>query len=423
MNLICVFWLRNLRVFYMKRNLECKILSLLEQFPIVVILGARQCGKTTLARQLLPDWKYIDLENPLDHELIQRDPIFFFQQYPRHVVIDEAQDYPELFRVLRGIVDVERQEKGRFLLTGSSSPELLSQVSESLAGRVAMVHLGTLKANEYYDQPLSEFYQLFQEELTPKNIVTKTPPLSTQQMQTVWFRGGYPEPVLQQDQLFYERWMDAYRDTYVNRDIAKLFPRLNKRAYQRFLYILSKLSGTIINRRDLARAIEISEGSVREYLTIIEGTFLWNFLPSFEGNAIKSIIKMPKGYLRDTGLLHHLLRINSYEKLYHDPLMGNSFEAFVIEELLKGMQATFVTNWRPFYYRTRDGAEIDLILEGPFGMLPIEIKHGVNVKIKQLTALIKFVEDYQLPFGMLINQSEQVQWLTPKIVQIPVGWL
>lgn len=406
-----------------KRNLEIKAQQMLDMFPVVAIVGARQVGKTTLAKGMVNDWKYIDLESPDDFELISRNPNLFFKQYPQHVIIDEAQIYPELFPVLRGIIDSHRSQKGRFIITGSSSPELLSQISETLAGKIGLIELGTLKANEYYQKPLSRFYDLFATKLSLQNVISGPAPLSLAEMQVVWFKGGYPEPLLEKNMMFYHQWMESYRDTYINRDIARLFPRLNKIAYRRFLTILSKLSGTIINKRDLGRAIEVTEGTVKDYLKIVEGTFLWRALPSFERNIIKSIIKMPKGYIRDTGLLHYLIRIKSFEELFEDPLVGFSFEAFVVEELIKGLQATSATNWEPYYYRTRNGAEIDLILDGFFGLLPIEIKYGTSVHLKQITALIQFVEEHNLPLGMVINQSESVEWITPKIVQIPVGWI
>lgn len=406
-----------------KRNLEYKATQMLSMFPIIAILGARQVGKTTLAKKLIADWKYIDLEDPDDFDLISRNPKLFFKQYPRDVIIDEAQIYPDLFPILRGVIDQNRSEKGRFIITGSSSPELLSQVSETLAGRIGLIELGTLKANEYYQKPLSPFYNLFTEKLSPKNLVSGSAPLSPMEMQTLWFKGGYPEPLLEGNPSFYYQWMENYRDTYINRDIARLFPRLNKIAYRRFLTILSKLSGTIINKRDMARGIEVNEGTIKEYLNIVEGTFLWRSLNSFERNIVKSIIKMPKGYIRDSGLLHYLTRIGSFEELMEDPLVGVSFEAFVVEELLKGLQATMVTNWSPYYYRTRNGAEIDLLLDGPFGLLPVEIKYGTSVRLKQLTALTQFVEEHELPLGIVINQSDSIEWITPKIVQIPVGWI
>jgi len=406
-----------------KRNLEIKALLTLEMFPVLSILGARQVGKTTLAKNLGEGWKYIDLENQNDFELITRDPYLFFQHYPHHVIIDEAQVYPALFPILRGIIDANRSENGRFIITGSSSPELLSHTSETLAGRIGLLELGTLKANEYYQKPLSRFYDLFTDKVSPDRLVSGPAPLSVFDMQQVWFKGGYPEPLLEENPLFYHQWMENYRNTYINRDIGKLFPRLNKMAYRRFLTVLSKLSGTIINKRDLARALEVSEGTAREYLEIVEGTFFWKSLPSFERNIVKSVIKMPKGYIRDTGLLHDLVRVGSFEELIDSPLVGTSFEAFVIEELLKGLQATLVTNWQAYYYRTRNGAEIDLILDGPFGVLPLEIKYGSSVRLKQVSTLSQFIEEHHLPLGIVINQSTSIEWITPKIVQIPVGWI
>lgn len=407
----------------LKRNLESKITSLLKQFPAVALLGARQVGKTTLAKQLCPDWRYLDLENPDDAELIKRDPAFFFQQFPNHLIIDESQEYPELFSLLRGVIDNQRELKGRFILTGSSSPDILSAISESLAGRIAIVELGTLKANEIYQQPLSEFYQIFLEKLDVNRLPKTISALSLSQIQTAWLRGGYPEPILSMDKQFYNQWMDSYRDTYINRDIAKLFPRLNKVNYQRFMQMLCQVSGSILTKSELARAIEVSEKTITEYINIATGTFLWQPLLSYEKNITKSIVKMPKGYLRDSGLLHYLLKIGNENDLYFHPKVGNSFEGFVIEEIYKGLQALPITNWDMRYYRTRGQAEIDLILEGFFGILPIEIKQGVKVKNNQLVALSNFIEEHNLGFGLVINQAAEPLWLTPKIYQLPVTWI
>ena len=406
-----------------KRNLGSKIDYLLKHFPAVIILGARQAGKTTLAKDLKPSWHYVDLENPADFDRISHDPNFFFQNHSDALIIDEAQEYPELFKVLRGVIDSNRSEKGRFLITGSSSPELLGHASETLAGRVAIVELGTLKANEFYEKPLSPIYDLFKGKLDRNALPSGDAPLSVPQVQDMWLRGGYPEPVLASNRDFYLQWMEQYRNTYINRDIASLFPRLDKIAYRRFLTTLSKLSGSILNKRDLASAIEVSEGTVKSYLSIADGTFLWRQLPSYEKNVLKAVIKMPKGHIRDTGLLHYLLQIQDLESLIADPIVGQSFEGFVIEELIKGLQATTLTNWQAHYYRTRNRADIDLILSGPFGVLPIEIKFGSHTRIKTLTALSAFVKEHKLPFGVLINQSDEVTWLTPEIIQIPVGWV
>lgn len=408
------------------RNSIPHLQYLLAHFPAVAIIGPRQAGKTTIANQIAPTWQYIDLERPADYQLVSHDPDFFFSTHPRHLIIDEAQLLPPVFNVLRGVIDSARSETGRFILTGSSSPELLTQISESLAGRIATVELGTLKANEFYQVPLSPLYDIFQNKITRQEIdalMALQPPLQNSQLTAHWLQGGYPEPIFAHDRRFYDQWMADYRLSYVNRDIARLFPRLNKAAYQRFLMVLSKLSGTIINKSQLARDIEVDEKTVREYLSIAEGTFLWRTLQSYENNVKKSITKMPKGYLRDSGLLNYLLRIHDLDELYQHPQVGNLFEAFVIEEILKGLEAKGIVNWQPYYYRTRNGAEIDLVLEGFFGTVPIEIKYGSTVQMKQLTALRHFVQEHKLPFGILINQSDRMQWICEEIVQIPLGWV
>ena len=405
-----------------KRNIYPYAIDLMKQYPVVAIVGARQVGKTTLAKILAQDFMYLDLEKSSDYDRIAHDPEFFFKQYPDKVIFDEAQELPALFPILRGIIDEQRQKKGQFILTGSSSPELLENISESLAGRIAIIELGTLKANEYYHQPLSDLYDLFQQPLSKENIIINTPLRSIQQMQQFWLIGGYPDPI-SGDKRFYQDWMVDYQATYLNRDIAKLFPKLDKISYRRFLTILGKLSSKIINKSDIARAIGVSEPTIKKYLNIANGTFLWRQLSSFEKHTIKNIIKMPRGHIRDSGLLHHLLHIYTLENLQSDPIAGFSFEAFIIEEILKGLQDARIRNADAYYYRTRSGAEIDLILDGPFGILPIEIKYGYKTTRQQLRSLTDFVKKNNCAFGMLINQSDQIEWLTEEIIQIPAGYL
>jgi hypothetical protein len=391
------------------------------------LIGPRQSGKTTLAKQTFPTWNYIDLERPQDYERLVHNPDFFFSQYSQQLIIDEAQLLPVLFSALRGVIDEHRQQKGRFILTGSSNPQLLSNISETLAGRIATIELGTLKANEFFQRELSPFYQIFQEKMNKEKIneilLKNKQPLNQIQMAQHFLQGGYPEPIFARDHYFYDQWMENYRINYVNRDLGRLFPRLNKVAYQRFLNILSQLSGTIINKSQLARDIEVDEKTVREYMTIAEGTFLWRSIPSYEKSTIKSMVKLPKGYIRDSGLLNYLLRIRDFESLNQHVKVGNLFEAFVIEEIHKGIEATGCVNWQASYYRTRAGAEIDLILEGYFGTVPIEIKYGSVTPMKQLATLREFVRGHQLPYGILINQCSQATWLCEEIIQIPVGWV
>lgn len=407
-----------------KRNLEEKLNKLLAFFPAAIILGVRQGGKTTLAKQLKSDWKYFDMEKASDFDFVTRDFDFFFRENPQKLIIDEAQQAPEIFRELRGVIDRNREQKGRFILTGSSAFDLLKNVSESLAGRVAIVELGTLKFNEFYQKPLSPFYKIFDSPLSSftldylRNLKVE---ISHTEVIDFFLKGGYPEPVLNGDAKFYQVWMENYFNAYVQRDIRILFPRLDITKYRRFIMMLSSLSGTIINRSELGRSLDTSEVTVKEYMDIAHGSYLWRNVPSFEKSIIKSIIKMPKGIFRDSGLLHFLQKIRNNDQLMMYPRVGLNFEVFVMEEIIKGLEATMLTGWEYFYYRTRNGAEVDMIVQGDFGILPIEIKFGLHTDKGQLTSLKKFITENNLPLAIVINNSEEVTMLTDGIIQIPVG--
>lgn len=406
------------------RNIQEKIIFLLETFPAVAIIGARQTGKTVLSKTLRPNWKYVDLENPDDLTKLSQAPGLYFEQFKSEIIFDEAQNYPELFNILRGVIDQQRDKKGQFIITGSSSPKLLSHLADSLAGRIAIVELGTLKSNEYFGTPLNPFYHLFDSALNKEllNVEMKSP-LSNAQMRTHWLKGGYPEPRLQHDALKQQLWTQNYLDTYINRDLALLFPKLDKVKYQRFVNMLSQLSGTIINKSDLGRTLEFNESTARDYLSIADKTFIWREILSYEKSITKSVLKMPKGHLRDSGLQHFLLKITDETQLFNSLYVGKSFESFVIEEILKGLEAKLITNWHPYYYRTRRGVEIDLILDGMFGTLPIEIKYGTSTKLKQLSGLSRFIEENGLSFGLVINQASEPMWLSETIFQLPVSYL
>jgi len=187
--------------------------------------------------------------------------------------------------------------------------------------------------------------------------------------------------------------------------------------------MLSSLSGTIINRSDLGRSLNTSEVTVKDYLDISHGSYIWRNILSYEKITGKSIVKMPKGIFRDTGLLHFLQKIRHIDQLMIYPQVGSNFEAFVIEEIIKGLEATMTRGWEYFYYRTRNGAEVDLVIEGDFGTLPIEIKFGINTDRNRLTSLKKFVAENGLPLGIVINNSEEVAMLADRIIQIPTGLL
>ncbi len=407
-----------------RRNIEKKVNELLGFFPVVIISGVRQCGKTTLARMLRPNWRYFDLERHKDFDFVTTDFEFFIKEHPHSIIIDEAQRFPTLFQELRGVIDRDRQRKNRFLLTGSSSPELIKNVSESLAGRVALVELGTFKVNEIYALDLPDFYKIFHGTLSNATIdfiKGLEPIIDHDHVMETFLKGGYPEPILEKNDRFFNAWMENYYQTYIQRDSRTLFPRLDLIKYQRFIAMLSALSGTIINRSQVGRSLDISEKSIRDYLEIAGGSYIWRNIPSYEQSVSKSVVKMPKGNFRDSGLANFIQGIHSRNQLMNYPYVGAGFEAFISEEIIKGIQTTDAVNWNYYYFRTRNGAEIDMILKGPFGTLPIEIKLGSVIKQRQIHTLKNFVYNNELPLGLVINNSDNVELVADRIIQLPAS--
>ena len=410
-----------------KRFIEDKIDSLLGMFPVVAIVGPRQCGKSTMVRQLRPGWRYYDLENPSDYQLISNDPVAFFNLNAENIIIDEAQHYPDIFRVLRGVIDSDRQKKGRFILTGSSSPDIAQGVTESLAGRIATVEMWPFKQCEYYEREFPGIYKLLiNSRAEIGDFMKLSPGLSLLESMQIWFKGGFPEPLIEGEKnpQFYDQWQENYIQSYIGRDIRMLFPRLNIHTFRRFLLLLAQFSGHQLNMSEMARALEVSVMTIKEYLDIIHQTFLWRNMPPFTKNLLKKVQKAKKGFFRDQGLLHSFLKISGPDSLLIHPVAGFSFESFVIEEIIRGVQATMATRLDYAYYRTVDKSEVDFVLDGVNGSIPIEVKLSSTVKHRTaLRGLKNFIIDSGAAFGILVNRGQRVELLSENIIQIPVNYL
>ncbi len=407
----------------MERLYKSLLREYLSFFPCVAIIGPRQCGKTTLLSCLPKDWKVYDLEKQSDFQLLSHDVDLFLRLNPERVAIDEAQLRPELFPALRVAIDRERQKTGRFVITGSSSPKLIRAVSESLAGRIGIIEMAPFSFAEVRQDLSGRFFRLltgrgfpldYTNELEPKGEVAD--------IHEFWFKGGYPEPWTRKSERYYDLWMNQYIGTYLYRDVARLFPGINESRFRTFVQILSGISGNVINYSDAARSLGVSQPTVRDYFQIVHGTFLWRTMPAYTRNVIKRVVKHPKGYLRDSGLLHYLLRIPDMDNLLVHPGMGRSWEAMVTEEIIRGLNALGIS-FDYYYYRTGGGAEVDLILEGNFGLIPIEIKHGQTVSQRQLRGLRDFIREQRCRFGLVINNSESTQQYDDTIFGIPFSHL
>ncbi len=411
----------------MKRQYQPLIQEYLSYFPCVALIGARQTGKSTLIQMVANNRESFDLEARVDYDQIARDPDFFLRSKQAPIAIDEAQLIPELFPALRVAIDRNRSVAGQYLLSGPSSPELLSAIAESLAGRIGIIEIAPFSFSETREVDTPNLLSLFQENFSAQDIFSFSLPAAEhapqlQHVNDYWFYGGYPEPWLKEEGRFREVWREQYLKTYIERDVAKLFPNLNSVRFRRFIELLAGCSGSIINYSNIANLLDVSQPTVKDYFKIAHGTFMWRNLPPYTKNVTKRIVKHPRGYFRDTGLLHHILQIASHQRLQSHPQMGASWEGFVIEEILRSLNAAGI-NYIHYYYRTSGGAEIDLVVEGKFGLIPFEIKHTQSVALKQLKAIKDFIVEFNCPFGIVVNNDEKVRQYDENLYGIPLSLL
>lgn len=332
----------------LKRLLHNKLTGLLKQFPAVAILGARQVGKTTLAKQLAAVKKekilYLDLEKPADRNRLLDAHSYLDSQRDKCVILDEVQLMPELFSILRPVID-DYRKPGRFILLGSAPPALVKGVSESLTGRIAYTELAPVSLPEL-----------------PGNI-------SRQQH---WFRGGFPQALLAKTDISGRPWMNSFIRGYVERDLEILFGvNLSNATMQRLWTMLAHTSGNIWNAETYARSLGVTAPTILRYVDYLEGGFMIRRLLPWFVNTKKRLVKSPKVYARDTGILHSLLNIPSMDDLLSNPIAGASWEGYVVEQIAGSKHEDV----QLFYYRTHDGAECDVVMvKGIKPVACIEIK-------------------------------------------------
>ena len=330
----------------LNRRLYPDIEHALSQFPAVALLGPRQAGKTTLARTLAAAHAgslYLDLERPSDLAKLA-DPELFLSRHAGHlVVLDEIQRRPDLFTILRALID-ESRHPGRFLLLGSASPQLLKQASESLAGRIS-------------------FY-----ELSPFDVSEVQP--TQAELPKLWLRGGYPLSWLAKTEEASVAWRESFIVTHLERDIPAFGIRVPGTTLRRFWQMLAHLHGQMWNASRLASGFGVSAPTVQHYLEILEATYMVRRLPPLHANLSKRLVKSPKIYLRDSGLLHALLGLRSLDDLAGHPVVGASWEGWVLEQIAQLLPSP----WQLSFYRTAAGAEMDIVAERGNRRIGFEIK-------------------------------------------------
>ncbi len=374
------------------RNLSIEIKKGLEIFPVVGILGTRQAGKTTLAHEIMkdfPDAVHLDLELPSDNLKADNGEYFLQSVADRLVVIDEIQRRPELFPLLRAVIDQNRRP-GRFILLGSSSPRLIKQSSESLAGRICNYEL----------TPLNIYEMQKNEDEGMKHFV----------------RGGYPESYLAKDDETSLMWRTAFIQTLLERDLQEFGIGMPVSLVRRFWTILAQAQGSLWNSASFATALGISAPTVKKYADILHDAFLVRILSPYYANLGKRLVKSPKLYIRDSGVLLALLQTGTFEQLMGNPLLGHIWEGYVIEQIL----STLPAGCSGYFYRTSGGAEIDLVItkaEKP--VIGIEIKFSSAPSVSK--GFYQGMNDLDCRTGIIIYPGKDTVQIKENVYIVPLA--
>ena len=411
------------------RNSVCHLQSLFSAFPVVVVSGARQVGKTTLLRQTYPSVDYVVLDASQDLEQARREPDLFLNNHPCPLIVDEIQYAPELVSSIKRRVDAQQASPGQFLLTGSQQWQVMASLAESLAGRVAFVDLGGLSLSELTQpQPqapgdlwLSRWFTA-QEKGEQQDFFawSRTAPRFSGGLHEWLWRGFMPRAQTLALNLVPDFWA-GYHRTYVERD-ARLAGEVGDwHDFGRFVRLMSALTAQEINHSQLGREIGINPKTAQRWLKMMQATYQWFELPPFFANHIKRVSKSPKGYLMDTGMACHHAALSSPQALGSHPLFGALFETAMVSEVRKTLALLGGTSG-VYHWRASTGAEVDCIIERDGWLHPIEIKLTSQPTRKQtlgLQAFRKAHPDLRIGSGLMLCAVEQARWISEDVLALP----
>ena len=417
---------------YIERALEKKLFEVIKNYKSVLITGSRQVGKSTLLKNIFPDYKYVSLDDPFLEQQAKENGSMFMMLNPPPVIIDEVQHAPELFRYIKIKCD-ESEERGLFCLSGSQQFKLMKNVSETLSGRISIIELNGLSLREIQRDPFSKRFIPTLDYIQERQKTVKAPA-------NIWeiiHRGSYPE--LQNPQMDWGTYYADYVKTYIERDVRELSAVQDLDSFKRFVIAAAARTGEVLNYSNIANEVGKDAVTIKNWISILEASGIIYLLEPYANSALKRAVKTPKLYFRDTGLACYLTRWLSPETLAYGAMSGHMFETFVISEILKSF-ANNGFDYRYFvsYYRGHDKSrqkvngetvmsegEIDLIIEEDGVCYPIEIKQNSNISVTDTSAFMVLdkLENKKRGMGAVICNCPQPGMLRENIMQLPVWYI
>ncbi len=379
---------------YIHRHIEATLLQAVKEFPSLVLTGARQTGKTTLLKEVFPEHKYVTFDDPIQRKIALDDPIFFLQQLGEKVIIDEIQYAPQILPYIKMEIDKDRSQNGRFILTGSQVFPLMSGLTESLAGRVALFELFGISFPEFHS------LETISREETYKYIL----------------KGFFPDPLIHN--VNRARYYQSYLQTYLERDIRQVTSVQDLKLFQEFLELLAARVGSLLNLNEISKECGVSFSTAKRWLSLLETTNIVYLLRPYHKNISKRVIKSPKLYFTDTGLLTYLLRYQNEETLIYSPLAGNFFENLIVIEVLK---CKYNNNgmFELYFYRDSHNNEIDMVIEYENSTQLFEIKSSSTIRLEHIKTIQQYAELFNNANGFLLSCYSEEQKIAKSITAIP----
>jgi len=403
---------------YKKRLLEKKIIELFQYYPVVAVLGARQVGKSTLVENLFGhSIKTVVFDPVVDIGNARKDPDFFLQNIQTPAFLDEIQYAPELLNSIKRKVDREKKN-GLYIISGSQNLSVLKDISESLAGRVAIINLFPMSRSEISESDHPSFIQKWLNcEISHTGPFTESAPIP---VFPLIYRGGYPKIMELPDHLV-TGFFESYLQTYIERDVRKVTNTFSLQTFGHFIGLLASHSAGEINHNELGRELGVDRKTALAWTEIAISTFQWFSIPPFSRNPVKKIAGKPKGFFADTGFMCQLLRISGPESIMSHPMKGRLFETYITLELIKSIQTMSI---KPslYHFRTYSGAEVDLIMELNGTLYPIEIKMKSNPSghdIKGFQSFRACFPKEKCHTGLVICSTESPQMLSEDVLAVP----